>query len=85
LDEKPDGGTLGTEDGLRTRATLPTDCCHLNNTAVPIDRHHRDDTVIGQEYIVERTISVDQDLPDSAWNAFKLRQKLREIAGWQGE
>src|SRR5713101_3869930 len=34
LDEKPDGGTLGTEDGLHTGATLPPDRCHLNDTAV---------------------------------------------------
>ena len=76
---------LGTEDGLHTRATLPTDRCHLNDAAVRINRHHRDDTAIGEEYMVERTISVHQDLPALAANVFKLRHKLLEIAGWQGK
>ena len=58
LDEKPDGGGLGTDDGLHTRATLPPDRCHLNDTAVRINRHHRDDTAVGEEYMVERTIGV---------------------------
>jgi hypothetical protein len=35
--------------------------------------------------MVERTISVHQDLPALAWNVFKLRDKSLEIAGWQGE
>jgi hypothetical protein len=85
LDEKPDGGTLGTEDGLHSRATLPTDRCHLNDTAVRINRHHRDDTAVGEEYMVERTISVHKDLPAMAANVFKLRHKLLEIRGWQVE
>src|SRR5450631_3875556 len=85
LDEKPDGGSLSTEDGLHTRATLPTDRCHLNNAAVRINRHHRDDTAVGEEYIVERTISVHKDLLALAANVFKLRHKLLEIGGWQGE
>ena len=46
------------EDGLHTCATLPTDRCHFNDTAVRINRHHRDDTAVGEEYMVERTISV---------------------------
>ena len=58
LDEKPDGGTFGAEDGLHSCATLPTNCRHFNDTAVRINRHHRDDTGFGEEYIVERTISV---------------------------
>src|ERR1700719_3109438 len=49
LDEKPGGGTFGTEDGFHIRETLPTDRCHLNDTAVRINRHHRDDTAIGEE------------------------------------
>jgi hypothetical protein len=85
LDEKPDGGTLGAEDGLHTRAALPTDRCHLNDAAVRINRHHRDDTDLGEEYIVERTIGVHQDLPALAANLFKLRHKPLEIAGGQGE
>src|ERR1019366_6835966 len=40
LDEKPGGGTLGTEDGYHTRETLPPGRCHLNDTAVRLNRHH---------------------------------------------
>ena len=83
--KKPDGGSLGTEDGLHSRATLPTDRCHLNDTAVGINRHHRDDTAVGEEYMVERTIRVHQDLLALAANGFKLRHKPLEIGGWQGE
>ena len=85
LDEKPDGGILGSEDGLDTRAALPTDRCHLNDAAIGINRHRRDDTAVGEEYMVERTVSVHQDLPAFAAHLFKLRHKLFEIAGWQGE
>jgi len=85
LNEKPDGGTLGAKDGLHGTATLPTDRCHFNDTAVRIDRHHRDDTAVGEEYIVERTISIHQDLPAFAAYLLKLRHKLLEIGGWQGE
>ena len=35
--------------------------------------------------MVERTISVHEDLPALAANVFKLRHKLLEIAGWQGK
>src|SRR5580693_1414358 len=85
LNEKPDGGTLGTKDGLHRSATLPTDRCHFNDTAVRIDRHHRDDTAVGEEYMVERTIRIHQDLPAFAAYLLKLRHKLLEIGGWQGE
>jgi hypothetical protein len=85
LDEKPDGSTLGTEDGLYTRATLPTDCCHLNDTAVRINRYDRDYTAVWEEYMVERTVGVHEDLLALAANLFKLRHKLLEIAGWQGQ
>src|ERR1019366_1399542 len=85
LDEKPGGGTLGAEDGLHTRATLPTDRCHLNDTAVRINRHHRDYTAVGEKYMVERTVSVGENLLALAANLFELRHKLLEIAGWQGE
>jgi hypothetical protein len=47
-DEKPDGGTRGAEDGLHGRATLPADRCHLNDAAVRINRHNRDDTAVGK-------------------------------------
>ena len=39
LDQKPDRGDLGAEEGLHTRATLPTDRCHLNNAAIRIRLH----------------------------------------------
>jgi hypothetical protein len=84
LNEKPGGGSLGTESGLHIGETLPTDRCHLNDTAVRINRHHRDDTAIGEEYMVERTIIIHQDLPVLAANSLKLRHKPLEIAGWQG-
>jgi hypothetical protein len=32
-------------EGLHTRATLPTDRCHLNDAAVRINRDHRDGTI----------------------------------------
>ena len=35
--------------------------------------------------MVERTISIHQDLPAFAAYLFKLRHKLLEIGGWQGE
>ena len=35
--------------------------------------------------MVERTISIHQDLPAFAAYLFKLRNKLFEIGGWQGE
>ena len=70
-------------DGLHTAAALPSDCRHLNDTAVRINRHHRNDTAIREEYMVERTISVHQDLRAFAANLFKLRHKPLEIAGRQ--
>jgi esterase/lipase superfamily enzyme len=70
---------------LHTAATLPTDRCHLNDAAVRINRHHRYDTAIREEYVVERTISVQQNLLAFAANLFKLRHKPLEIAGWQGK
>jgi hypothetical protein len=85
LDKKPDGGTFGAKDGLHGGATLPADRRHLNDAAVRIDRHHRDEPAIGEEYMIERTVRVQQNLPALAANAFKLRHKLLEIGGWQGE
>jgi hypothetical protein len=35
--------------------------------------------------MVERTVSAHQDLPALAAYLFKLRHKLFEIGGWQGE
>jgi hypothetical protein len=85
LDQKPDGRTLGTKDGLHTAATLSTDRCHLNDVAVRINRDYRDDTAMGEKDVVERTISVYEDLLALAANVFKLRHKSLEIAGWQGK
>jgi hypothetical protein len=62
-------------------AALPSDRCHLDDAAVRINRHHRDHTAIGEEYMVERTISVHQDLRAKAANLFKLRHETLEIAG----
>ena len=66
---------LGTEDCVYTRATLPADRRHLNDAAVRINRYHRDDTAIGEVYMVERTISVHKDLRPLAGNVFKLRHE----------
>ena len=85
LDQKPDGRLLGAEDGLHPSATLPPDRCHLDDAAVRIDRHHRDDTAIGEVYMVERTVGVREDLPALAVTLFKLWYEPLEIAGWEGE
>ena len=76
---------LAPKKACDTRATLPTDRCHLNDAAVRINRDHRDDTAIGEKDMVERTISVHENLPALAANVFKLRHKSLEIAGWQGK
>jgi len=70
---------------LHARATLPTDRCHLNDAAVRINRDHRDDTAFGKEDMVERTISVHENLLALAANVFKLRHESLEIAGGQRE
>jgi len=85
LNEKPHGGTGGTEDGLHRSAALPADRRRLDDGAIRIDRHHRDDTTVGEEYVVERTIRIHQDLLAFAANLFELRHKLLEIGGWQGK
>jgi hypothetical protein len=85
LNEKLGWGTLCTEGSLHTGATLPSDRCHLNDAAVHINGHHRDDTAIGEEHMVERTIGIHQDLRALAANLFKLRHKPLEIAGGQRE
>jgi hypothetical protein len=75
LDEQSDGGTLGAEDGLETRATLSADRCHFYDTAVFIDSDHRDDATIREKNIVERAIGVQQDLTVLAGNRFKLLRR----------
>ena len=85
LDQKPDGGALGADDGLHSGATLPADRCYLNDAAVRINRHRRANPAVGEEYVVERTIGVDQKLLTFAGYAFKLRHKPPEVGGWKGE
>jgi hypothetical protein len=53
--------------------------------AVRVNRKYRDDPVIGEEDIVERTVSVHENLFALAANVFKLRHKPLEIARGQGE
>jgi len=85
LDQKPDRESLGAEEGLRSRTTLPSSRCHLNYAAVHIDGDHRDDTAIWEKDMVERTISVHEKLPALAANMLKPRHESLEIAGWQGK
>jgi hypothetical protein len=85
LDQKPDGGTPGTKDGLHTAATLTADRCHFYDTAVRINRNYRNDPAIGEEDILERTVSVQENLRALAANVFKVRHEPREIPGWQGK
>ena len=71
-----------TEDALAPKkACIPVQ----PSRPIRLNRNHRDDTAIGEEDMVERTISVHQDLPALALNVFKRRHKQLEIAGWQGE
>jgi hypothetical protein len=80
LNQQLDRGTLGTEDGLHTRAALPSDRCHLNDMAVRVNRNYRDNPAIGEEDMVERTVSFHEYLLTLAVNVFKLRHKPPEIA-----
>jgi hypothetical protein len=70
------------QDGLHSRATLPSDRCHLNHTAVLIHGHRRDDAAIGKEYLIERTIGVHQNMVALAFYLLKLRRKPLEIGRW---
>ena len=74
---------LGTEDSLHIGEALPSDSCHLDDSAVRINRHHRDDSAIGEKNMVECTIGVHQYLRALATNLFKVRHKPLEIAGRQ--
>src|SRR5271169_1800362 len=51
---------------------------------VRINRDHRDDTAIGEEDMVERTISVHENLRALAANVLELRHESLEISRWQG-
>ena len=55
------------------------------SAAVGINRHNRDDTAIRKEDMVERTISVHQDLLAMTRDVFKMRHKPPQIAGRQSE
>jgi hypothetical protein len=83
--KKSDKGCLGAEESLHTCAPLPTDCSHLNDAAIRINRDHRDDTAVGEEDMVKRTISVHENLLALAANVFQLRHESLEVAGGQGE
>jgi hypothetical protein len=85
LNEEPSRGSLGTEDGLHSRATLSPDRCHLDDAAVRINLHHRHDVAVWEIDVVKRTIRIGEDLLPSARNVGELREKLLEIVRWQGE
>jgi hypothetical protein len=56
---------------------LTADRCHLDDAAVRVNRYGRDHAAVGEEYMVERTINVDQDLLAFAADAFKRWHKPR--------
>jgi hypothetical protein len=85
LDQKSDRGDLGAKERLHTGATLPTNRCHLDDTSIRIHRNDRDNTAVGKEDMVERTIGVHENLPTLTFNLLKFRQESREIARWQGK
>jgi hypothetical protein len=85
LDVEASGRTLGAEDRLHPGASLPADRCHLDGSAVGIDRHDRYHAAVREKYVVERTIGIHKDLLAPAANRFKLRQKLLEIASWRSK
>jgi hypothetical protein len=64
---------------LHSGATLPADRCHFHDAAVLIDGDDRDDTTVGEEYVIERAIGVQEDLLAFAANLFKLRHQTLEI------
>jgi hypothetical protein len=70
---------------LYTAEPLSTDCCHLDDAAVLINRDDGDDTAIREEYLIERTVRVHEDLLGVAGDVFKLRHEPLEIAGGEGE
>jgi hypothetical protein len=74
LDQQPEGGLLGAENGFHSSATFPADRRHLNDVAVRINRYYRGNTAIGEAHMINRTISIHQDLAALADNVLKLRQ-----------
>jgi hypothetical protein len=53
--------------------------------AVRVNRKYGDDPAIGEEDMVERTVSLHENLLALAANVFKLRHKSLKIARGQGE
>jgi hypothetical protein len=43
---------------LHGRAALPSDRRHLDDAAVHIDGHHRDDATVREKYVLERAVGV---------------------------
>jgi hypothetical protein len=87
LDQKPDRGCLGAEEGLHTRATLTTDRCHLNDAAVRINRDHRDDTAIGEEEIsgLSCNTTFNKELWTSSFPLYSMKPNLRNFAWLFGD
>src|SRR5262249_31538423 len=85
LNPIPGGGPACAEHRLHARAALPPNRCHFNGAAVGMHRHHRDDTAIQEEDMIERTVSLRQDLLAAARDVFKIRHKPPQIAGRQCE
>lgn len=54
-------------------------CCSLPSDHCPvrINRRHRDDTAVGEEYVAARTISVHDGLRSPTANLITLRQILK--------
>src|SRR5579862_104506 len=74
-----------SEGGLHAGTALPSDCCHLNEGAVRVHCQYRDDSAVGKEQMVERTVSVHEHLSALAADVFNIRYKALEIAGGQSE
>ena len=76
-----------TRSRIEELSALKTACTAVQPSlpAVCINRHRRDDTAVGEEYMIEGTISVHQDLFAFAAYLCKLRHKLLEIGGCQGK
>src|SRR5688572_1639937 len=85
LNKQAGSGTLGTENGLHTRATLPADGCHFYGTAIGVYRYQRDHTAIGEVDMVERTVGIHENLASLTAHLLKLRSKPLESTRRQGE
>jgi hypothetical protein len=83
LDQKPNGRTLGVESCLEAGAAFPANRRHLYDAAVFVNGHDRDDTPIGKENRIERTVSIQQNFSQLTGNWFKVRHEASEITRWQ--